>query len=72
MDHSVPRALPQLFDRPRDQVTGLPDSNAGNEVAGVPGPSATRRVRNLALALMSLALAFYFGFIAITIYRSHH
>ena len=31
-----------------------------------------RRIRKRALALMSLALAFYFGFIAITIYRSHH
>jgi len=30
------------------------------------------RVRNLALALTSLALAFYFGFIALTFYRSHH
>jgi len=26
----------------------------------------------MALALMSLALTFYFGFIAVTIYRSHH
>jgi hypothetical protein len=31
-----------------------------------------RRIRNRALLLMSLALAFYFGFIAITIYRGHH
>ncbi len=39
----------------------------------VPGGSPpNRRIRNLALALMSLALAFYFGFIAITVYRSHH
>jgi hypothetical protein len=30
------------------------------------------RIRHLTLALVSLALAFYFGFIAITIYRSHH
>jgi len=30
------------------------------------------RVRNLALVLTSLALAFYFGFIALTFYRSHH
>jgi hypothetical protein len=28
-------------------------------------------VRNRALILMSLALAFYFGFIALTFYRSH-
>jgi len=33
---------------------------------------APRKVRHLALALMSLAFAFYFGFIAITIFRSHH
>jgi hypothetical protein len=29
-------------------------------------------VRSRALILMSLALAFYFGFIALTFYRSHH
>jgi hypothetical protein len=28
-------------------------------------------VRSRALILMSLALAFYFGFIALTFYRSH-
>jgi hypothetical protein len=31
-----------------------------------------RRIRNGALGLMSLALAFYLGFIALLIYRSHH
>jgi hypothetical protein len=31
-----------------------------------------RRIRNGALGLMSLALAFYLGFIAILIYRSYH
>jgi hypothetical protein len=35
-------------------------------------PTVRRRVRNGALGLMSLALAFYFGFIALLIYRSHH
>jgi hypothetical protein len=29
-------------------------------------------IRNRALLLMSVALAFYFGFIALTFYRSHH
>jgi hypothetical protein len=29
-------------------------------------------IRNRALVLMSLALAFYFGFIALTFFRSHH
>jgi hypothetical protein len=33
---------------------------------------ARRRIRNGALVLMSLALAFYVGFIALMIYRSHH
>lgn len=31
-----------------------------------------RRIRKRALVLMTLALAFYFGFIAITFYRSYH
>jgi hypothetical protein len=35
-------------------------------------PSVRRRIRNGALGLMSLALAFYFGIIAILIYRGHH
>ena len=43
-------------------------------VTGTQGgrPSVRRRVRNGALGLMSLALVFYFGFIALLIYRSHH
>jgi|HubBroStandDraft_6_1064221.scaffolds.fasta_scaffold2990256_2 hypothetical protein len=31
-----------------------------------------RRIRARALILMSVALAFYFGFIAVSIYRSSH
>ena len=31
-----------------------------------------RRIRKGALGLMSLALALYFGFIALLIYRGHH
>ena len=38
----------------------------------VPETQVTRRIRNGALGLMSLALAFYLGFIALLIYRSHH
>jgi hypothetical protein len=34
--------------------------------------ASNRRIRMGALALMSLALVFYFGFIAITVYRSRH
>jgi uncharacterized membrane protein (DUF485 family) len=33
---------------------------------------AKRRIRTRALILMSVALAFYFGFIALAVYRSHH
>jgi hypothetical protein len=35
-------------------------------------PSIRRRIRNGALGLMSVALAFYFGIIALLIYRSYH
>jgi hypothetical protein len=38
----------------------------------LPGRVPKRQIRKTALILMSLSLAFYFGFIAITIYRSHH
>jgi hypothetical protein len=31
-----------------------------------------RRIRNAALGLASVALAFYFGFIALLVFRSHH
>jgi hypothetical protein len=31
-----------------------------------------RRIRNGALGLMTLALAFYFGIIALLIHRGHH
>jgi hypothetical protein len=32
----------------------------------------SRRIRNSALGLSTVALAFYFGIIALLIYRSHH
>jgi hypothetical protein len=38
----------------------------------VQGHSVRRRIRNGALGLMFVALMFYFGFIALLIYRSHH
>ena len=34
--------------------------------------AARRRVRNGALSLACLALAFYLGFIVLLVYRSHH
>jgi uncharacterized membrane protein (DUF485 family) len=36
------------------------------------GAAPRMRIRIRALLLTSLALAFYFGFIALTFYRSHH
>jgi hypothetical protein len=44
-------------------------STTGTEMSS---PSLRRRIRKGALGLASLALAFYFGFIALLIYRSHH
>jgi hypothetical protein len=38
----------------------------------VASPNTRRRIRNAALGLMTVALAFYFGFIALLIFRSHH
>ena len=35
-------------------------------------PEQSRRIRNSALALLSVALAVYFAYIALTIYRSRH
>jgi hypothetical protein len=35
-------------------------------------PNTRRRIRNAALGLMTVALAFYFGFIALLIFRSQH
>jgi hypothetical protein len=57
MDHTLTGAISQLLGSPRGQVSGAPSS---------------ARTRNLTLALISLALAFYVGFIVLTIYRSHH
>jgi hypothetical protein len=34
--------------------------------------SSKRRIRNSALGLLSVALVFYFGFIALLVFRSHH
>jgi hypothetical protein len=34
--------------------------------------SVRRRIRRGAFGLMSVALAFYFGFMALLVYRSHH
>jgi hypothetical protein len=34
--------------------------------------SVKRRIKYSALGLMTLALAFYFGFIAMLVFRAHH
>jgi hypothetical protein len=34
--------------------------------------STRKRIRNGALGLMTVALVFYFGFIALLVYRGHH
>jgi hypothetical protein len=64
VDAPVSGALPQLQHGPRDQMNVT-------ETQGK-RPPVRRRVRNGALGLMSVALAFYFGIIALLIYRSHH
>jgi uncharacterized membrane protein (DUF485 family) len=40
--------------------------------SGLARTEVKRRIRNGALALAALALAFYFGFIVLLVYRSHH
>jgi len=35
-------------------------------------PQLRRRIRNGALGLTAVALTFYFGFIVLLVYRSHH
>ena len=34
--------------------------------------SSKRRIRNSALGLLTVALMFYFGFIALLVFRGHH
>jgi hypothetical protein len=34
--------------------------------------SGKKRIRSSALTLLAVALAFYFGFIALLVFRSHH
>lgn len=64
MDAAIARAVPQLYDGPRDPV-----SVAESEIKDA---ALKRRVRNAALGLACLALAFYFGFIVLLVHHSHH
>ena len=53
-------------------MSSLGNVQSGDGPRRANGGAAGRRIRNRALMLMSLALVFYFGFIAVTFYRSHH
>jgi hypothetical protein len=64
VDPAVAAAVSQLYRGSRD-----PMSASGTEVKEVP---LRRRVRNGALGLAALALAFYFGIIVLLIHHSHH
>ena len=60
MDAALAGAVPQLSNRARGEV-------------GVTAQlEQRRRIRNSALGVGALALAFYLGFIALTVYRSAH
>jgi len=52
----------------------LPDGSLGPHAvaAASSDPETRRRIRRRALALTAVALAFYLGFIALSIYRSRH
>ncbi len=50
---------------------GVAGHGAGGHRRAGQGP-LKRGIRSRALLLTSLALAFYFGFIALTLFRSHH
>jgi hypothetical protein len=65
MEHPLARALSQLHDAAR--------VGTGRSAALVnEAPVQKRRIRISALALTTLALAFYVGFIAMSVYRSRH
>lgn len=64
MDFVFAAALSQLHDRARNRM----NAQSGQ----IRDASMKRRVRNGALGLGVLALAFYFGFIALLVLHSHH
>jgi hypothetical protein len=59
VDAAVAGALSQLHRGARGRVIVMTSA-------------VRKRIRNGALGLMTLALAFYFGFIALLVFRSHH
>jgi hypothetical protein len=64
VDSAVAAAVPQLHRGSSNPV------NASE--SQIKDGSVRRRVRNGALGLATLALAFYFGFIVLLIHHSHH
>jgi hypothetical protein len=64
MDIAVPRAVSQLY-------LGSPHPMSATETE-IKDASVRRRVRNGAWGLAALALALYFGFMALLVYHSHH
>lgn len=64
MDVAFTCAVSQLLDGPGNSL-----SVNGTRTLET---SMKRRVRNGALGLAALAAVFYFGFIALLVYRSHH
>ena len=64
-DHETARGADQGLAQARVAGHGAGGRRAGH------GP-LKRGIRSRALLLTSLALAFYFGFIALTLFRSHH
>jgi hypothetical protein len=64
VDLVLAAAVSQLHDGARDPVSASDTT--------VKDASLRRRVRNGALGLGLVAVALYFGFMALLVYRSHH
>ncbi len=65
VDAALAAALSQLHHGARGQVSAAQEARPGRDARKL-------RIRNAALGLAVLALAFYFGFIALLVFRSHH
>jgi hypothetical protein len=65
VDSVLAATVPQLHHGARSQVSAVPDARQGKDARKL-------RIRHAALGLATLALAFYFGFIALLVFRSHH